>query len=320
LIKVLCIGPIYLDINCLEFPCENGLRTEEEAIGRSYEVVPGGSAVNFARFGRSLGLETILTGNVGGDPFGEMVSRMLGESGVSLSVTRDQDALTDLGLNFVASSGVSVLASAGSATELLTEAALSRTVSGQIGGLSYIYLGGCFKLPHLLTYFESLAREAKHQNLTTVLDHGRVPKNTPANVIERMRSLASAVDVYLPSREEFLKLWETDSLQAGAEKALGSGVDKERLVVVKDGAAGAIGFAADGKVEVPAYDVPVRSTVGAGDSFNAGFIRASSLSQDLEESVDFACASGAVKIAGAHLPTSESVTRLQREGARIPHP
>lgn len=311
--RAFCIGPVYLDINCPDFPCESGLAIEEEAIGSTYEVVPGGSAANFARFARSLGVHTIITGNVGGDAPGRILEELLDSSGVAVSLLKDPRAQTELGLNFVARSGVSVLATAGSATELLAESALDSVVSAHIADVSYVYLGGCFKLPHLLDYFRSLAR---HAHVTTILDHGRMPENTPAIVRTAMRSLASEVDIYLPSRQEFLALWESESLVSAAERVLRSASDRERVVIVKDGADGAHGFSTAESAAVPAFDVPVRSTVGAGDSFNAGFIAAREMSLGLTASMEFACAAGAVKVAGATAPTSNNVSRLQSRGVR----
>ena len=298
-------------MNCLGFPCEDGLPTEEERVGRDYEIVPGGSAVNFARFAQRLGFHAILAGKVGADSFGQVATQMLRESGIALAVQQDESALTNLGINFVSSDGVSVMASVGSSSELLTESNLSAVVDEYSGRLSYIYLGGCFKVPQLLPYFEQLAKAVGGQGITVILDHGRIPNNTPRRVIESMRSLVGAVDVYLPSRNEFLTLWDANTLESAAQQAFSSGVRGGKIVAVKDGAAGTVGFTADTCVQVRAYPVEVRNTVGAGDSFNAGFIIARSLNFDLEDCLYFACATAAIKISTADLPTRESVERFR---------
>jgi sugar/nucleoside kinase (ribokinase family) len=311
--KVLCIGPVYVDINCPQFPCEDGLRTEEEAIGKDYEISVGGSAPNFARFGRSLGIESILVGNVGRDSFGKMLAKFMTDSGVTLSLMECEQALTNMGINFIAPSGISVMAVTGSATENLSEEWVSESVNKHIEGASYIYLGGAFKLPHLLPYFESLAKDLAYGKVGLALDHGRVPKDVSTETRRRMRSLASEVNFYLPSRNEFLDLWESDSLDAAAEAVMASGTIMQRLVVVKDGSAGAVGFTSSEKIGVPAYNVLVRNTVGAGDSFNAGLLQASHLGLDLKSSMDFACATSAVAISGADL-TIGAVTAMQARG------
>ncbi len=315
--KVLCIGPIYADVNCLRFPCEDGLPIEEEMIGNEYEITVGGSASNFARFCKNLDIEASLVGNVGRDPFGKMLFEMINDVGVTLVLMECEQAQTNIGINFIAPSGVSVSTVAGSANDKLSEEWVSKSVNDHIEDASHVYLGGTLKVPHLLPYFESLAKELAHRQVDIILDHGRVPKNASAETKRRMRSLASLAKLYLPSRDEFLDLWEADSLDAAAEKVMTSGASMQRLVVVKDGSAGAVGFTSDKKVSVPAYDVPVRSTVGAGDSFNAGLLRASSLGRDLESSMNFACATSAVAISGGDL-TVAAVTAIQAQSSRTP--
>lgn len=309
--SIVCIGPIYLDVNCLSFPCEDGLPAEEERIGRDYEIAAGGSAVNFARFARGLGLDTILAGKVGGDFFGQAAVRMLQEAGVQLAVQTDDAALTDLGINFVAPNGSAVMASVGSASELLAPSDLSGAVGNCAATASGIYLGGCFKVPQLLPYLKELAGVARRKGLTVFLDHGRMPGGTSSDVVEEMRSLARAADVYLPSRDEFLALWDASTLESGARAAFSGGVTSDWTVAVKDGAGGAVAFTADTRVRVPAYQVTVRNTVGAGDSFNAGFVAARSLDFDLRDCLDFACATAAIKISSSDAPTRQSIDRLR---------
>jgi sugar/nucleoside kinase (ribokinase family) len=314
--KVLCIGSVYLDINCLRFPCEEGLPIEEERIGNEYEVITGGSAPNFARFCKRLEIEATLVGNIGRDLFGKIFRKMMTASSVTLSLMECEQALTNIGINFIAPNGVSVLTVAGSANENLAEEWVSKSVNNHIDDVAYIYLGGTFKLPHLMPYFESLAKELARRRVSVILDHGSVPKDASAETKRRMRSLASSVNFYLPNRSEFLGLWEADSLDAAAEKLMASGPSMQRLVVVKDGSAGAVGFTSDERITVPAYDTPIRSTVGAGDSFNAGLIRAMSLGQDLESSMDFASAAAATAISGADFAIA-TIKAIRKRGSRI---
>jgi sugar/nucleoside kinase (ribokinase family) len=309
--RVLSLGPIYIDVNCVNFPAENGLRTEEEIIGREYEVVPGGSAVNFARFGLGLGLETVLGGKIGRDSMGDMAQQLLSEAGVEMSVEVDDEALTNVGLNFVSSNGTSVLASAGSASDRLRAEEVSSIVERHIDSLSHLYLGGCFKLPHLLDAFTDLGKWLRTQQIIFVLDHGRIPRGTSPDVARQMRSLVHEVGIYLPSRDEFVDLWGGGSVEGAAETALRDRVIEDQIIVVKDGSSGAIAFTGEERIAVGAYDVDVRNTVGAGDSFNAGFVAAQALELGFADSVDFACAAAAIKVSSPSLPTRKSVFRLR---------
>jgi sugar/nucleoside kinase (ribokinase family) len=309
--KALCVGPIYVDINCLSFPCDEGLPTEQEIAGEYYELVPGGSAVNFARFGHQLGLRTVLAGRVGGGRIGELAVSMLHEAGIEVAVNVDDTSLTDLGLNFVSPSGVSVMAIAGSANKTMSSDELLSFVDDQRENFSHLYLAGSFKMPQLLEDFRKMALSMKARGVTVILDHGRVPPDTPQDVMEATRTLATTVDVYLPSRDEFLLLWDADSLEEAARAVFREHTESNRIVAVKDGAAGAVAFADQGPVSAAAYAVDAKNTVGAGDSFNAGFIVAQSLGLDLSDSLDFACATAAVKISGNDLPTRDAVDKLR---------
>ncbi|HZD06593.1 MAG TPA: PfkB family carbohydrate kinase, partial [Candidatus Limnocylindrales bacterium] len=76
------------------------------------------------------------------------------------------------------------------------------------------------------------------------------------------------VDVFLPNEREARKIAGTDDLDAAVQK-LASIVP---VVVVKLGAEGAIAQRGGETFRSPAIDVPVVDAVGAGDSFNAGFL------------------------------------------------
>ena len=65
-----------------------------------------------------------------------------------------------------------------------------------------------------------------------VLDHGRVPRDTPPRMLKTMRSLAAVVDLYLPSRAEFLTVWEAETSDAAASQALHAGERDDRVVAV----------------------------------------------------------------------------------------
>jgi sugar/nucleoside kinase (ribokinase family) len=64
---------------------------------------------------------------------------------------------------------------------------------------------------------------------------------------------------------------------------------------VKLGAAGALACSADGPlVRIPAMPVEPLDTTGAGDSFNAGFLRAWLDGADLHEGLRWGAAAGAI--------------------------
>lgn len=85
-----------------------------------------------------------------------------------------------------------------------------------------------------------------------------------------VRQAIRALDLFLPNAEEACRLTgETDAHSAA--RALG---ELCPLVVVKDGANGAYACAAGQVSHAPAIPVACVDTTGAGDAFNAGFVKA----------------------------------------------
>ena len=182
-------------------------------------------------------------------------------------------------------------------------------VSEHITQVRYFYLGGCFKLKSLIPNLSNLAGTAKKHNVNVkvVLDHGRITNTVSPEEVECIKDLLPFVDFYLPSRNEFLVAWQAEEIEEGLKRTRAR---SEAKVVVKDGINGAVGFNGQETFMVPAFQVEAVSTVGSGDSFNAGFIRAHRDGSNFEDCVRFACATAAIKISRSGLPTWESVMAI----------
>jgi len=100
-------------------------------------------------------------------------------------------------------------------------------------------------------------------------------------------------DIVLVEQEELKTICKISSIKMGAEKLLSLGVD---LVVVKCGKNGVEAFSHSFYEHIPAFEVKVISTAGAGDSFDAGFISASLRNASTHDALIYANAVAAVKI------------------------
>ena len=89
------------------------------------------------------------------------------------------------------------------------------------------------------------------------------------------------------------RMCETDSLSSGAQQILQKGPE---LVVVKRGEKGAIVYSRDQEYSEAAFNVPICSTAGAGDSFDAGFIAAELRQASLRDALLYANAVAAIKV------------------------
>lgn len=306
-LEVLSVGTVYVDINLLHFPFKGGLFPESEIVGRNYEMTLGGSALNFARMCATLGLRTVFIGKTGVDPLGEMLAKLAQEAQIIPAFIQDPNVSTNLGINFNNPEGQRIMTVGGTANQSLSFEEVEQVVSQYIGQVKYLYLGGCFKLRSLMPNLNSLASGAKEHHVKVVLDHGRLTNVVSPEEIESVRGLLPFVDFYLPSRREFLAVWGVEEIAEGFKRIRAISNAK---VVIKDGINGAVGFNSGETFRVAAFPVKVMNTVGAGDSFNAGFIRADRNGLSFEECVRFACATAAMKISRPGLPTWESVMAI----------
>jgi len=104
-------------------------------------------------------------------------------------------------------------------------------------------------------------------------------------------------------------------LAGQAEALLSAG---PRLVLVSEGARGATGFLPGGKaVFVPAPSVTVADTVGAGDTFNAGFLAALHRAGHLGKAAVAGLGAAAVQSA-VNLGVHAAAVTVSRRGANPP--
>jgi len=97
------------------------------------------------------------------------------------------------------------------------------------------------------------------------------------------------VDVFLPNEREAKKITRADNLDA----AIAALKQRVPVLAVKLGAEGALACGPSGSVRCPARAVEAIDPVGAGDSFDAGFIHAYVNGADLGECLALGNAAGA---------------------------
>lgn len=305
--ELVAVGAVYMDFNAvIPEDTESSGGTNKERVGGDYEVIPGGSAVNFARLCVNLGMPVRLIGKIGKDPIGVVVEDAIERSGITSSLVQSPDVQTNVSTHFI-SKGSAAMTVIGTANASLNHQEVKTELERHIDTIDTLYLGGVYKLKKLLPNFQSLAGYARGQGVQVVLDHGRVNNSVSTEDIATVKDLITEVDIYLPSRDEFLATWDAETIEGAAQKVREKNPDI--TIVVKDGENGAIGFQGDEIYRVPAFPTDVYHTVGAGDSFNAGFMR-SFAERDFLASITFGCATASLKISGHTLPTYEDVVIL----------
>jgi sugar/nucleoside kinase (ribokinase family) len=164
----------------------------------------------------------------------------------------------------------------------------------EIGDLDLDYLAAA-KHFHLSSLFlhrklsrdiPGLFREMRRRGLTTSLDTNDDPENKWEGVLEDVLPL---VDVLLCTEEELVKI-------AKVEDAVENVSSKVPLLVVKRGADGASAYGSGLKIDVPSLRVDVKDSVGAGDTFDAGFLHQWVRQAPLDTCVAFGNLAGALSV------------------------
>lgn len=282
-IDVIVIGELNVDIIL------NGIESVpvigKEILADSMSVTLGSSSAIFASNLSSLGTKVSFLGKVGDDNFAQIVLDSLNSkkvdtshiikspslrTGATIVLNYDQDranitfpgAMDDLNINDIDFDFLS--------------------------GARHMHFSSCFLQPGIRHDLPALFRRAKESGLTTSLDAQWDPEekwDLP------LKELLPFVDLFLPNMKEFMFL--TNSVSAG------EGIEKIRsfanYVVIKNGREGALAWNGEEMIHQPAFvNDRVIDCVGAGDSFNAGFIKDFINNEPLKKCLESGVLAGAV--------------------------
>jgi len=300
---VLAIGTCYVDTNLPAYPFDNtGIPSGVELVGEQYEVVAGGSAVNFCRLLCGFGLKPAFLGMAGDDSNGASLEAALQSDGIEPFIIKETGLLTNISFNMTNASGEHIMLVAGTANAALAPEPVLAQLKSKANNIKMVYLGGCFKLKKLAPAFTDMAAVAQQADAVVVVDHGRIPQAASPEIVACVKELVLKANYYLPSRDEFCQLWEVESIEDGL--AMLHDQAPETITVVKDGANGAYYWDEHGvkHIEAPRVDKVINAT-GAGDSFNAGLVAAVTHGHELADAVHFGCLVGAAKVSGNTIPS-----------------
>jgi sugar/nucleoside kinase (ribokinase family) len=137
---------------------------------------------------------------------------------------------------------------------------------------------------------------ARERGVTTSFDTNWDPSERwDGGVVEMLR----AADLFFPNAAEACRIAGVDDVDAAVLALATTGsvgrTDGGPIVAVKLGADGALACRADGPiVRVPGMPIQPTDTTGAGDSFDAGFLRAWLGGGDLRECLELGAVCGAL--------------------------
>ncbi len=287
---VTCVGNCVADVVArpVDRLPERGTLAAVERIG----LFAGGCGANTATGLAKLGIETALIGKIGADGFGDFLAAELTKAGVdTCGLRRDITAATSATIVIGHADGErSFLHDAGAnATLTLDEIDLETVRHSKI-----LAVAGVFLMPALdgLPMAE-LLKKAQAAGIVTVLDTAWDPAG---RWLDLLAPCLPHLDYFLPSLDEAVML--TGGLhgpEAIADFFLARGVG---TVGLKLGGQGCYLKSRSGSAHpVPALPAEVRDTLGAGNSFVAGFTAALSKGWTLLQCGQFACAVGSCVVA-----------------------
>lgn len=281
------IGELNLDLILYGLPPE--LVLEQEHLAKDLSITLGSSSAIFAHNFACLGNKVGFSSCIGSDPFGEICLKRLGESSVDLSRVRRFTGKT---------TGLTVILPQRKQRYILTYPGTMFEMSERDLDLAYVFSA---KHLHVSSYFLQrglraslieIFRKAKEAGLTTSLDTNDDPENRWSSEIQL---LLKYTDILLPNEREACKLAKVEDVDRAADVLS----QKVPVLVIKRGSQGALLRASKEKFAAFPPVVDVADHVGAGDSFDAGFIHQFIRGAKLEDCLKYANVAGSLCVTRA---------------------
>jgi sugar/nucleoside kinase (ribokinase family) len=287
---------------------------QKEKLVEKMELVLGSSSAIFACGAAKLGLKTAFIGKLGQDACGSLMLRTLQAAGVATPfIIIDPAIRTGLSVNLVRASDRAILTYLGSIAALdAAEVDLSAVRRAR-----HLHVSSYFMQKGLQQGLARVFAAAREAGLTVSFDTGWDPQEK-WDADGTISKILAHVNVFMPNQEEARAITGASSLEETVER-LSRQVE---ILVVKRGERGALARRDAETWEQPAFPVEVVDTIGAGDSFNAGFLYGYLGGLSLAESLRLGCACGALSITKpggtAGQPTWEELQKFLQERKEPP--
>ena len=235
----------------------------KEKLADEMSLTLGSSSAIFASNLSSLGMSVSFIGKTGQDIFGRLCKDQLNEKGVDTSMLIQSEALK---------TGATVILNYGEDRAMITHQGAMKylginDITKEILGIaSHLHFSSYFLQPGFKNDLGNLFKNAKESGLSTSLD----VQWDPAEKWEfDFKKILPYVDIFLPNEAELLHLTGMDSIDT-ALKVIG---EYGNFIVIKRGKQGSV-LSHNNKIvnAKPFLNDKVIDAIGAGDSFNAGFI------------------------------------------------
>ncbi|MCH5584298.1 ribokinase [Shimazuella sp. AN120528] len=269
----------------------------ETIFGEEFLTVPGGKGANQAVAAARLGAKVHMVGAVGNDSFGASIFQNLKKEGIN---TTNIQVLSD------ESTGTAhITVAEGDNTIIVIPAANARLSVDIIQSIRKLIEDASIVILQLevplttVAYAIDLCNELQ----TPVLLNPAPAQALPKDMIDKATYLT-------PNEHEAKILFPDDELEAVLKKY-------PNKLIVTEGEKGVRFYDGEQLIHVPARNVEVVDTTGAGDTFNAAFAIGLTKGYKLKEAIEFANLAAGLSVgrlgAQAGMPTLEQLIQVQGE-------
>lgn len=256
-------GEINLDLILYGLP--EVMPLERELLAADFRLTLGSSSAILAHNLAALGVSVGFITRLGDDPLGSIAMERLAERGVDITRTKRISGGT--------STGVTILLNHEGKRHILTYPGTMFEMAAVDLDMSYLASSRHFHLSSLFLHkalqpdLPRIFKQLRNEGLTLSLDTNDDPEDRWDGVLDELLGM---VDIFLPNDDEARRITgKTD-----VESAIDVLAKRVPLVAIKCGKRGALVQAAGRRWLIPVEQITPQDTIGAGDSFNAGFLAA----------------------------------------------
>jgi sugar/nucleoside kinase (ribokinase family) len=285
---ILVVGELNVDLilnDIAGFPAMG-----KEILADEMALTLGSSSAIFASNISTLGASVAFLGKVGQDQFGDLVLDSLKRKNVNTQyIKRSTTAQTGATIVLNYSEDRAMVTHPGAMNELN----MNDIPDSQLCTADHLHVSSIFLQPGLLPDIVNLFAKAKVCGMTTSLDMQWDPEEKWNVDFDK---LLPFVDIFLPNEKEIMAITQTDNI----DKAVAKLLPFAKNIIVKMGSKGSRAYYGNTSIEAePFLNTNVVDAIGAGDSFNSGFISQYIKKSNLSDCLNYGNIMGAINTTAA---------------------
>lgn len=290
--EIIVVGSLHLDI---VVRAKTRPRADETISGTDWDMRSGGKGGNQAIQAALQGAKTMMISRVGTDSFGDALLSRLGHAGVDTRYVRT-DTTTSSGM------GIALVDEAGVPGGVTVSGANRNIDASDISGARQ-----AFESAKLLLLQQEINQDTNIEAARIAHSHGVTVILNAAPALDLPPDLEALVDILVVNEVEAAMLSGIDINGFEDARSAATALSlRFPVVLVTLGQNGVYLQERDDQgVHVPSFDVQVRDTLGAGDSFIGGLASRLARGADLKEAVEHATAIGALVVSGQQDRTTD---------------